>query len=84
MQTLIPRQKVLALSPGRQSTPAWKKWVRLVLAAIVISAQLAYTSTLRGCGGLERTDFLTFFSVGVVVLEDLIFNSLYIWMIWWS
>ena len=38
-----------------------------------------------GCGGLERTVFKQFLHwEGVVVLQKLIFNSVYIGRVWWS
>ena len=42
-------------------------------------------SMFGGCGGLERTDFKQFLLwVDVVVLKELIFNSYYVWRVWWS
>ena len=42
-------------------------------------------SILGGCGGLARTAFLTVSILeGVVVLQDLIFNSFYFGQVWWS
>ena len=43
-------------------------------------------SILGGCGGLERRWFLTvyIFGVDVVVLKEVIFNSFYFWLVWWS
>ena len=41
--------------------------------------------TVKGCGDLERTDFLTFYTLeGVVVLKELIFNIFYFGMVLWS
>ena len=40
---------------------------------------------LGGCGGLERTDVSEFLCwEGMVVLQELIFHSFYIWRVWWS
>ena len=42
-------------------------------------------STLGGCGHLGRTDFgQCLFWEGVVVLIELILNSLYFGRVWWS
>ena len=59
-------------------------------------------STLGGCGGLERTDYLTVSTLegyvlflkeliltvaslgGCDALERTVFNSVYIWRVWWS
>ena len=42
-------------------------------------------STLGGCGGPERTDFLTVSTLeGVMVLKEMIFNRFYFWGVWWS
>ena len=53
---------------------------------MVVLKELIFTvSTLGGCGGLERTDFLQFLLwEGVVVLKELIFNSFYFGRVWWS
>ena len=45
---------------------------------MVLKELILTVSTLGGCGGLERTDFLQFILwAGVVVLKNLIFNSFY-------
>ena len=51
----------------------WKNWFWTV-------------STLSGCGGLERTDFEQFllWEDVVVVMKELILNSLYFGRVWWS
>ena len=42
-------------------------------------------STFGGSGGLERTDFSQFLCwEGVVVLKELIFNTFYVGIVWWS
>ena len=43
-------------------------------------------SPLGGCGGLERSHFLTGVLLweGVVVLKELIFNSFFFGRVWWS
>ena len=47
---------------------------------MVLKELILTVSTLGGCGGLERTDFNSFyFGRVVVVLKELIFNSFYIW-----
>ena len=54
---------------------SWKNWLITV-------------STFEGCGGLERTDFITISTLGegVVVLKELIFKSWYfevrVWLSW--
>ena len=52
---------------------------------MVLKELILTVSTLGGCGGLERTDFNSFyFGLGVVVLKELIFNSFYFGRVWWS
>ena len=48
--------------------------------------ELIFTvSTLERCGGLERTDFSQFLLWdGVLVSQELIFNSFYFGRKWWS
>ena len=42
-------------------------------------------STLGGCGGLPRNDFLQFlYWEGVMVLKEMIFYSFYFRRLWWS
>ena len=46
---------------------------------MVLKELILTVSTLGGCGGLERTDFNSFYFGRVsMVLKELIFNSLYI------
>ena len=43
------------------------------------------TFNYGGCGSLERTGFLPFLLwEGVAVLKELILNSFYFGMVWWS
>ena len=52
---------------------------------MVLKELILTVSTLGGCGGLERTHFNSFyFGWAVVVLKELMFNSFYIWRVWWS
>ena len=45
---------------------------------MVLKELILTVSTLEGCGGLERTNFNSFyFGRCVVVLKELIFNSFY-------
>ena len=52
---------------------------------VLIDLILNSLSTFGGCGGLERTDFSQFLLwENVVVLKELILNSLYFGRVWWS
>ena len=52
---------------------------------MVLKELILPVSTLGGCDGLERTDFLQFLlSEGMVIFKELIFDSFYIGWMWWS
>ena len=52
---------------------------------MVLKELILTVSTLGGCGGLERTDFNSFYFQRVwSVLKQLIFNSFYFGRVWWS
>ena len=45
---------------------------------MVLKELILTVSTFRGCGSLDRTDFISFyFEKVMVVLKELIFNSFY-------
>ena len=52
---------------------------------MVLKELILTIDTLKGCDGLERTNFLPFpLWEGVVFLKELIFNSFSFWRVWWS
>ena len=57
----------------------------LLEGAVILKEPIFTVSTLEGCGGLERTDFSQFLLWdGVLVSQELIFNSFYLGRVWWS
>ena len=53
----------------------------MVLKELILTV---YTVGGCGCGGLERTDFNSFYIAGVGGPERTDFNSLYFGRVWWS
>ena len=51
---------------------------------MVLKELILTVSTLRGCGGPERTDCHKFVLCRVVVFNKLIFDSFYFKRVWWS
>ena len=54
-----------------------------VLKELILKC-LLWEGVVVGCGGLETTDFEQFLLCeGVVVLKELILNSVYFGRVWW-